>query len=62
MVAVLMNLSLHELGHLTDDCDNTTTLVQTITVDDNTAPTFTVPADLTVECDVDLMILPSLVM
>jgi hypothetical protein len=39
---------------LTDACDNNTTLVQTITVVDTTAPTFTVPGDLTVECDVDV--------
>ncbi|WP_299229833.1 hypothetical protein, partial [uncultured Psychroserpens sp.] len=38
---------------LTDDCDNTTTLVQTITIEDTTAPTFTVPADITIECDQD---------
>jgi len=38
---------------LTDTCDNTTTLVQTINVVDTTAPTFTVPANLNVECDVD---------
>ena len=39
---------------LTDDCDNTTTLVQTITIEDTTAPTFSVPADVTLECDVDI--------
>ncbi|WP_323789752.1 gliding motility-associated C-terminal domain-containing protein, partial [Psychroserpens sp.] len=39
---------------LTDECDNTTTFNQTITVQDTTAPTFTVPADINVECDVDV--------
>ncbi|MCA0131618.1 gliding motility-associated C-terminal domain-containing protein, partial [Winogradskyella alexanderae] len=38
---------------LTDACDNNTTLVQTITVVDTTAPTFTsdLPNDIEVECD-----------
>ena len=36
---------------LTDDCGNTTTHVQTITVEDNTPPTFTVPADITIYKD-----------
>ncbi|WP_082333836.1 gliding motility-associated C-terminal domain-containing protein [Mangrovimonas sp. TPBH4] len=38
---------------LTDDCGNATTEVQTINVEDSTAPTFTVPENLTVECDMD---------
>ncbi len=38
---------------LTDACDNITTLVQTINVMDTTAPTFTVPTDITIECDDD---------
>lgn len=39
---------------LEDDCDNTTTLIQTITIQDTTAPTFTVPAAILVECDIDV--------
>ena len=39
----------------TDECDNSTTAQQTITVDDSTAPEFTfVPADYTVECSDDV--------
>ena len=39
----------------TDECDNSTTVQQTITVDDSTAPEFTfVPADYTVECSDDV--------
>ncbi len=36
---------------LTDDCGNTTQHVQVITAQDNTAPTFTVPADITIYKD-----------
>jgi gliding motility-associated-like protein len=36
-----------------DECENTTSLVQTISVVDTTKPTFTVPADITIECDQD---------
>ena len=36
---------------LTDDCGNTTTKDQVITVTDNTAPTFTVPADIEIFAD-----------
>ncbi len=39
---------------LTDDCENTTTHTQTITVEDNTAPTFTVPGDITIYKDEEL--------
>jgi large repetitive protein len=35
----------------TDDCGNSTTGEQYITIIDNTAPTIVVPADMTVECD-----------
>src|SRR5690606_24656425 len=37
----------------TDQCGNSSTVTQTITVVDNTAPTFTMstPADVTVECN-----------
>ncbi|MFG6688080.1 gliding motility-associated C-terminal domain-containing protein, partial [Mariniflexile sp. HNIBRBA6329] len=38
----------------TDECGNTTSLVQTISVVDTTKPTFTVPADITLECDQDI--------
>ncbi len=38
---------------LTDDCGNSTVKVQTITVTDNTPPTFTDPADITIYKDVN---------
>ncbi len=38
----------------TDDCDNESSAFQTITVQDNTPPTFTVPADVTFDCTIDL--------
>jgi hypothetical protein len=39
---------------LTDDCNNTTTHVQTITVSDNLAPVVMSPDDVSLECSIDL--------
>ena len=41
----------HQTWTLTDDCGNTTTHVQIITVRGQHAPTFTVPADITIYKD-----------
>ena len=38
----------------TDNCDNSTTATQTITVQDTTAPELTIPADYTLECSDDI--------
>ncbi|WP_040254878.1 hypothetical protein, partial [Psychroserpens mesophilus] len=38
---------------ITDDCGNATTLNATLTIEDTTPPTFTVPSDITIECDQD---------
>ena len=38
---------------LTDDCGNTSTAVQIITVTDTTAPTFDLPVDITIQCNQD---------
>ncbi|MCB9318022.1 MAG: VWA domain-containing protein [Lewinellaceae bacterium] len=37
----------------TDDCDNSASCVQTITVEDNTPPTINCPANLTLNCGAD---------
>ena len=38
---------------LTDECGNNTTAAQIITLEDTTAPTFTVPFDIVLECALD---------
>ncbi|WP_162231252.1 DUF11 domain-containing protein [Sunxiuqinia dokdonensis] len=38
---------------ISDECGNSLELVQTITIRDNTAPTFTAPADVTIYTDAD---------
>ena len=37
-----------------DECDNPRVLTQTITFDDSNDPTFTLPADIAIECDDDI--------
>ena len=47
------SFTINRAWSLSDDCGNTTALVQTISVQDTTAPTFneSLPADITVECE-----------
>ncbi|MEM6515253.1 MAG: gliding motility-associated C-terminal domain-containing protein [Bacteroidota bacterium] len=39
---------------VTDDCGNSTSQVQIVTMQDSVAPTFTVPADVTIDCAEDV--------
>ncbi len=39
--------------YLSDDCGNDTSIVQIITLEDNKAPTFTPPSDVTISCEDD---------
>lgn len=47
------NLTITRTWTVTDACGNATSATQTITVEDNTAPTFDVPANITVYRDAD---------
>ncbi|MBK8923784.1 MAG: hypothetical protein IPM81_20240 [Saprospirales bacterium] len=44
---------------VTDDCGNTKTCNQTITVDDNTLPSITCPDNITVECEDEVPACPA---
>ena len=46
---------------ITDACNNVATGTQTITVEDNTVPTFTTPIDVTIDCtdDIDCLLYTS---
>ncbi|MBK8923785.1 MAG: hypothetical protein IPM81_20245 [Saprospirales bacterium] len=44
---------------VTDDCGNTKTCNQTITVDDNTLPVITCPDNVTVECEDEVPACPA---
>ncbi|MBK8923783.1 MAG: hypothetical protein IPM81_20235 [Saprospirales bacterium] len=44
---------------VTDDCGNTKTCNQTITVDDNTLPVITCPDNITVECEDEVPACPA---
>ena len=48
---VLTTTQLSGFYAATDECGNTTTATQTITVEDTTAPTGNEPEDITIECD-----------
>ncbi len=47
------NYTINRLWSATDPCGNTSSQLQVITVVDETAPTFTAPADAVIECDQD---------
>ena len=47
------NLTIFRIWTLSDNCGNTTTDIQTILVGDNIAPTFTVPNDIVIQCNLD---------
>ncbi len=45
---------IHRTWSVTDDCGNVASATQTIVMEDTNLPTFTVPADVTLECDQDI--------
>ena len=50
------NYTISRSWSVSDDCGNTSSHTQTITVQDTTAPELTVPADYTIECSEELIL------
>ncbi len=48
------NYELLRTWYLIDDCDNQSSAVQVISIEDQIGPTFSAPDDITIDCDLDI--------